>query len=96
MSKKCGCKIVCACRHMVDKRDDPRIEFCDLHARAERTKRERDALMKAAWDARDIYRWMTGSPDFAPEGMAGEGWAKFQETRDRIDAAIAACGEWDR
>lgn len=91
---------MCACRHMVDKRDDPRIEFCPLHAHVERTKRERDALLEAAKDALERAQrigpgadWDADPDDPSPDDAISHDIGLLCQM---LKHAIAACGEWDR
>ncbi len=47
-----------------------------------------EGLRAALEDAVDVAIWMSGSPSFAPEGDAGEGWATTM--RPKLYAAMAA------
>jgi hypothetical protein len=66
-------------------------EEAKLKERAEGLWLEIRTLLNKALD--DLI-WCSGSPDFAPEGQAREGWVKGpQETIERLTALLRKLGE---
>ena len=49
---------------------------------------EIERLREGLQDALDVAYWMSGSPDFSPEGMAYAGWASV--ARPKLDKARQA------
>lgn len=77
MSEKCGCEIQCVTDPVVWRERHHNLVFCDLHARAERTKRERDALLKAAVNYLSLF--------------AHDMDEDFEHAEKELRAAVAAC-----
>ena len=60
----------------------------DHAAEVKRLKARVKELKRALKKARGIYGWMSGSPDFCPDGIAYEGWVKTVDDRNEINAAL--------
>jgi hypothetical protein len=60
---------------------------CTRAGQADAAEERVRVLEKALRDALEVARWMSGSPDFSPEGVAARGWFVM---RPKLDAAAAA------
>jgi hypothetical protein len=50
----------------------------EMEIERDNLKSEVSRLKSALWDACGTIEWMSGSPDFGPEGKAHVGWVKAQ------------------
>ena len=62
---------------------DAEKDLQDRDATIDKLKTEVSKLKSALWDACGTIEWMSGSPDFGPEGKAHVGWVKAQPDINR-------------
>jgi hypothetical protein len=66
--------------------------IAEMEAERETLKSQVSRLKSALWDACGTIEWMSGSPDFGPEGKAHVGWVKAQPDINRYHT-LAVSGE---
>lgn len=54
---------------------------------------ESPVLLEALKEMTDMVIWMSGSPDFGPDGQAHEGWLRNRDKVNKALDAIAKAGE---